>query len=142
MSMGGKERWDYLRRVEEIVGRLGIQDEQITHTQLQQQYPLRMLQKRIRKHFKADEWIEFDKAQEEVDALLHKINELKDTWYYEQCIRFRIYSRGEREDGDGLRKAVAIYKDIDMEKISTNNGDIIWRCIDIMGCCFEVRVGD
>ena len=51
VSMGGKERWDYLRRVEEIVGRLGIQDEQITHTQLQQQYPLRMLSKRIRKHY-------------------------------------------------------------------------------------------
>ena len=30
VSMAGKERWDYLRRVEEIVGRLGIQDEQIT----------------------------------------------------------------------------------------------------------------
>ena len=51
VSMGGKERWDYLRRVEEIVGRLGIQDEEITHTQLQQQYPLRMLSKRIRKHY-------------------------------------------------------------------------------------------
>ena len=51
VSMGGKERWDYLRRVEEIVGRLGIQDEQITYTQLQQQYPLRMLQKQIHKHY-------------------------------------------------------------------------------------------
>ena len=80
--MGGKERRDYLRRVEEIVGRLGIQDEQITHTQLQQQYPLRMLSKRIRKHLWADEWIEFDKAQEEVDVLLNKINELKNTYYY------------------------------------------------------------
>ena len=53
VSMGGKERWDYLRRVEEIVGRLGIQDEQITHTQLQQQYPLRMLWKRIDRHWEA-----------------------------------------------------------------------------------------
>ena len=51
VSMGGKERWDYLRRVEKIVGRLGIQDEEITDTQLQQQYPLRMLWKRIRKHY-------------------------------------------------------------------------------------------
>ena len=27
--MGGRERWDYLRRVEEIVGRLGIEGEEI-----------------------------------------------------------------------------------------------------------------
>ena len=77
-----------------------------------------------------------------MDALLHKINELKDTWYYEQCIRFRIYSHGHRKDGDGLRKAVAIYKDIDMEKIFSNNGDIAWRYTDIMKSCFEVGVGD
>ena len=142
VSMGGKERWNYLRRVEKIVGRLGIQDEQITHTQLQQQYPLRMLQKRINKHFKADAWIEFDKAQEEVDVLLNKINELKDTWYYEQCIRVRIYSRGNRKDGDGLRKAVALYKDIDIKKIFNNNGDIAWRYTDIMDSCFGVGVSD
>ena len=28
--MGGKERWNYLRRMEKIVGKLGIEDEEIT----------------------------------------------------------------------------------------------------------------
>ena len=42
-----------------------------------------------------------------------------------------------------MRKALALYKAIDMEKIfNNNNGDIAWRYIDIMDSCFEVEVGD
>ena len=76
-----------------------------------------------------------------MDVLLNKINEFKDTRYYEECIRFRIYLHGHRKDGDGLRKAVALYKDINMEKIFDNNGDIAWRYTDIINSCFEVGVG-
>ena len=38
VSMGGKERWSYLRRVEKITERLGIEDEKITDTELHGQY--------------------------------------------------------------------------------------------------------
>ena len=41
-----------------------------------------------------------------------------------------------------MRKTVAIYKDINMEKIFSNNGDIAWRYTGIMDSCFEVGVGD
>ena len=41
-----------------------------------------------------------------------------------------------------MRKAVALYKDINMEKIFNNNGDIAWRYTDIMYICFEAGVGD
>ena len=41
-----------------------------------------------------------------------------------------------------MRKAVAIYKDIDVEKIFSNNGDIAWRYTGIMYICFGVEVGD
>ena len=74
--------------------------------------------------------------------LLNKINELKDTRYYEQCIRFRIGSHGNREDGGGLRKALAKYKDINMKRIFNSNGDIAWRYTDIIKSCFEAGVGD
>ena len=62
--------------------------------------------------------------------------------YYDQCIRCRIYSRGNRKGVDELRKALAIFKDINMKKIFNNNGDIAWRCIDIMKSCFGVGMGD
>ena len=37
---------------------------------------------------------------------------------------------------------MALYKDINMEKIFNNNGDIAWRYTDIIKSCFEVGVGD
>ena len=37
---------------------------------------------------------------------------------------------------------MAFYKDINMEKIFSNNGDIAWRYIDIMDSCFGVGVSD
>ena len=77
-----------------------------------------------------------------MDVLLNKINELKDTWYYEQCIRVRIYSHKHRKNGDGLRQALALYKDINMEKIFSNNGDIALRYTDIINSCFGVGVSD
>ena len=77
-----------------------------------------------------------------MDVLLNKINELKDTKYYEQCIRFRIYSQKHRKDGDGLKKALTLYMGIGMKKIFNNNGDIAWRYIHIKGICFKVGVGD
>ena len=130
-----------MRRVEKITERLGIEDEKITDTELHQQYPLKMLWKRIDKHFNKN-WDEFDKAQEEVEVLLSKVDALKDTIYYEKCIRFRVYSHGNRKDGNELRKALAKHKDINMEKIFSDNADIAWRYIDIMNSCFAVGVAD
>ena len=37
---------------------------------------------------------------------------------------------------------MARHKKINVEKIFNNNGDIAWRCIDIINSCFEVGVGD
>ena len=37
---------------------------------------------------------------------------------------------------------MALYKEINMRKIFSNNGDIAWRCIDIINSCFGVGVGD
>ena len=82
VSMGGKEKWKYLRRVEKVVDRLGIQDQKMTDYQLYEEFHRRELErvwKEIHKYYKNKKWIEFDKAQEEVDVLLDKINELKDT---------------------------------------------------------------
>ena len=142
VSIGGKERWSYLRRVEKITERLGIEDEKITDTELHQQYPLKMLWKRIHKHWDNKEWDEFDKAQEEVEVLLSKVDALKDTYYFEKCIRVRVYSHKHRKDGNELRKALAKHKDINMEKIFSDNADIAWRYIDIMNSCFAVGVAD
>ena len=127
ISMGGKERWSYLRRVEKITERLGIEDEKMRDQELHQQGQLKMLWKRIHKHWNNKEWDEFDKAQEEVEVLLSKVDALKDTKNYEKCIRLRIYSHGNREDGNELRKALAKHKDINMEKIYSDNADITWR---------------
>ena len=41
-----------------------------------------------------------------------------------------------------MKKALAKHKKINVEKIFNNNGDIAWRCIDIMKSCFGVGMGD
>ena len=54
VSMGGKERWNYLRRVEKIVGRLGIDDEKMTDEELYEEFHRRELErvwKEIDKHY-------------------------------------------------------------------------------------------
>ena len=82
VSMGGKQRWSHLRRVEEILGRLGIQDEEMTDGELYEQFHRRQLKKewkRIREHQKNKNWREFDQAQAEVDMLLSKVDALRDT---------------------------------------------------------------
>ena len=43
---------------------------------------------------------------------------------------------------DGLRKALAKYKDIDLKKIYSNNRDIAWGQINNMYYCFDVGVSD
>ena len=45
VSMGGKERWNYLRRVEKVVDRLGIQDQKMTDRELYEEFHRRELQK-------------------------------------------------------------------------------------------------
>ena len=59
--MGGKKKSSYLRRVEKITERLGIEDEKIADTELHQQGQLKMLWKRIHKHW--NKWYEFDKKK-------------------------------------------------------------------------------
>ena len=43
---------------------------------------------------------------------------------------------------DGLRKALAIYKDIDLKKIYSDNEDIASGQINNMYYCFDVGVSD
>ena len=62
-----------------------------------------------------------------MDILLSKANILKESKYYEESIRLRICSHGNRKDVDGLRKALAKYRDIDLKKIYSDNGEIAWR---------------
>ena len=69
ISIGGQEKWSCLRRVEKIIQKLGIEDENITDTELYQQGQLRKLWNSIDKHFRNKKWDEFDKAQGEVEAL-------------------------------------------------------------------------
>ena len=134
-----------MRRVEKITERLGIEDEKLRDEELHEEFHRRELEKvweRIHKHWDNDAWDEFDKAQEEVEVLLSKVDALKDNIYYEQCIRLRVYSHKHRKDGNELRKALAKHKDINMKKIFSDNADIAWRYIDIMNSCFAVGVAD
>ena len=85
VSIGGKERWNDLRRVEKIIERLGIEDEQMKDEELHEEFHRRELEKlweRIRKHYKDKNWVRFDKAEEGVEVLLSKVDTLKDTWHY------------------------------------------------------------
>ena len=77
-----------------------------------------------------------------MDGLLCKVGALRDAPYHEACIRFRIYSWRKRKDGEGLRKALVVHKDIDVKKIYFDRGSVASIYIDIMDGCFEFGVSD
>ena len=94
-----------LARVDKILMKIGIQDRH-TSTQAYKETKLMELHGQILEHFRNRDWPGFDGAQGEVNSIVSRVHGLKDTFLYEECIRFRIASYEIRKDQGQMLEAL------------------------------------
>ena len=78
-AIAGKKQQHWLRRVEEILGKLGIEGEKVSEAALEAEFRLSQLHWQIREVHHSNKWEEYDKAQAEVEGLVAKTPALKET---------------------------------------------------------------
>ena len=119
--MAGQHKHPYLRRVEGVLQKLGVEGKRVSDEVLEAEFELKQLHDQIIELHQARKWEEYDKTQEQIQVLTGRCPELRDTHYHEQCVRLRVCSHGKRKDPHQFLRALGIHKGIDLQKTFGDN---------------------
>ena len=71
-----------------------------------------------------------------MELLVHSIPGFKHTFWYEECVKFKIDSFKLRKDQQQLIEAIAVYKKIQLSRIDFNRNLAKKNAVEVMNDCF------